>query len=152
MHYVMIIKENSEQNLDIRPNLTCWAVQGERCYSPLLDLLWRACTTCKHFFDLQYTHRIPLSTFQVFLSTSFHFLHKIWCIFFDPFFSTTENRQHTQNTSNLYVSHKQTKNAILLKLWRPDTYLPSIIYFIFPRFRSVKKARGFLNRNWDEGS
>ena len=185
MHYAMIIKENSEQNLDIWPNLTCvmtflsksgssltsfniswafrpkisekiawheptdmptssatslivirrfsitiflllqcfhwlltcWAVQGERRHSPLLDLLWRACTTYKHFFDLQYTHRMPFSTLQVFLSTWFHFSHKIWCIFFDPLFSTAENRQHTQNTSNLYASHKQTKNAILLNLW-----------------------------------
>ena len=36
---------------------------------PLLDLLWRACTTCKHLFELQYTHRMLLSTFQVFLIT-----------------------------------------------------------------------------------
>ena len=37
-----------------------------------------------------------------------HFLHKIWCIFFDPFFLTAENRQHTQNTSNFMpLTNKQ---------------------------------------------
>ena len=56
--------------------LTCWAVQGERRHSPLLDLLWRAFTTFKHFFDLQNTHRMPPSNFKCFSALNFIFYTK----------------------------------------------------------------------------